>query len=516
MAAARTSNSSLFWGAAGNYVAFAVSVATGLLLTPYVVRQLGRDQYGAWTLVLTLANYYGLLELGIGAGVTQAVAEGRHHADETAISRIVSAALAMFFSLGLLLVLVNLACGGMFLSMVSGATEEVAGRNLSVILIATSLLLDFLGNAFRAASTGLEDFRSLNVGSVLRTLTRALLTIVLLGMAPELSSVGYAYATASVVYLVWSHHAFKRAVPLVCLRFAAVRWHHCKPLLRYGLVAAVIRLADLLRLPVGSFFVAHWVSLEATGSYGVAVMISSYVVGLVLTGTNVLTPRFAALHGGGQPEELRALLSKALCVSGLLAGGITGGVVLCGEAFLSVWLGEGFEDSAEVLRVFMIGYGIALAQVPVTNYLLGVRKHHYQAAAITAESVVNVALCVFLVPTFGPLGAAWALVLPMLVVKLVVQPFYICRLTGIPVASYFRPIARPLLLAALLAWGGLEVTQIAGLPHSWLALSGVALTYLVVYVCSGFVLVLDRGVRAGVRKKVSSFVASLLVFVRQG
>ena len=56
---------------ASNWVGFAVNAAVTLVLTPFVLHELGSARYGIWILTSSIIGYYGLLDLGFRAGVTQ-------------------------------------------------------------------------------------------------------------------------------------------------------------------------------------------------------------------------------------------------------------------------------------------------------------------------------------------------------------------------------------------------------------------------------------------------------------
>jgi O-antigen/teichoic acid export membrane protein len=56
---------------ASNWAGYAVQVAVGFFLTPYIIHSLGETRYGIWTLVVGITGYYGLLDLGVSSGMTQ-------------------------------------------------------------------------------------------------------------------------------------------------------------------------------------------------------------------------------------------------------------------------------------------------------------------------------------------------------------------------------------------------------------------------------------------------------------
>ena len=61
----------LAWNVFSNWTGYAVQVAVTFFLTPLVVGSLGDARYGVWILLSGLTGYYGLLDLGFRAGLTQ-------------------------------------------------------------------------------------------------------------------------------------------------------------------------------------------------------------------------------------------------------------------------------------------------------------------------------------------------------------------------------------------------------------------------------------------------------------
>src|SRR5580658_915521 len=52
-----------------SWLAVIANLIIGFVLTPYVIRKLGSEGYGIWTLLFSLISYYGLLDLGMRSAV---------------------------------------------------------------------------------------------------------------------------------------------------------------------------------------------------------------------------------------------------------------------------------------------------------------------------------------------------------------------------------------------------------------------------------------------------------------
>ena len=78
--------------AASNWLGYAVQVVVTFFLTPFVLKSLGDTRYGIWALITGLTGYYGLLALGLQAGVTQLMTHSIAEKDYDKLNRIASAA----------------------------------------------------------------------------------------------------------------------------------------------------------------------------------------------------------------------------------------------------------------------------------------------------------------------------------------------------------------------------------------------------------------------------------------
>ena len=90
------SSKAVFRNIASNWGTFAFSAVISFFLSPIVVHKLGDAAYGAWALLVALAGYLGLLDLGVRSAVTRFVARLHATAAHEEASRIASAALAIF------------------------------------------------------------------------------------------------------------------------------------------------------------------------------------------------------------------------------------------------------------------------------------------------------------------------------------------------------------------------------------------------------------------------------------
>ena len=102
-----------------------------------------------------------------------------------------------------------------------------------------------------------------------------------------------------------------------------------------------------------------------------------------------------------------------------------------------MWVGDEFSDAIPVLYVLVIGHTVAVSQNVGIGMMYALKKHHWYAITSTIEAILNLTLSIILVLHYGIIGVALGTVIPMLIIRAIVQPIYVSHLLKIHVASYY-------------------------------------------------------------------------------
>src|SRR5439155_22825013 len=91
-----------------NYLNSFVSLGVIVLLTPVLLRELGRADYGFWAIFTSLIAYCSLLDIGTNTAVMKYVSEYRARNDDERLNQLVSTILLLMLVVVALIVLVSL------------------------------------------------------------------------------------------------------------------------------------------------------------------------------------------------------------------------------------------------------------------------------------------------------------------------------------------------------------------------------------------------------------------------
>src|SRR5215813_427278 len=86
-----------------SWLGLLVNVATGIIISPYILHRLGDDAFGLWVLVFAITGYYGLFDFGIRSSVVRYVAKYSAVSDEEHLNKIINTSLFCYSCVGLFL-----------------------------------------------------------------------------------------------------------------------------------------------------------------------------------------------------------------------------------------------------------------------------------------------------------------------------------------------------------------------------------------------------------------------------
>src|SRR5262249_12356849 len=111
-------------------------------------------------------------------------------------------------------------------------------------------------------------------------------------------------------------------------------------------------------------------------------------------------------------------------------------LIFNGRELLRVWVGEAFVGTYPLLVCMTIGYVVTFAQSPAVVLLIGRGRHREVGWCTLLEGLANLGLSIYWARRYGLIGVAWGTVVPMLVNKIVIQPWLVVRYGSLSLARY--------------------------------------------------------------------------------
>jgi O-antigen/teichoic acid export membrane protein len=474
-----------------NWFGLVVLAASTGLLTPIMVHHLGAVDYGVWVLASSILDYYGLLDLGMRSAMFRYVSLFRGGSQREEVDRTFSSALLLVIGTAVLICLLSV--GIAYLLPRFTHVEGITPRMFSwlLFLLGVSIAVMFPTRMLATYISAHNRWDLYNAAGIANTVTRAIILTVVLKLGYGILAV--AIATVVVAFLSLGQHIIFLLIadPQAQPNFRLVTLRRIRELFGFSLRSLLVSLGDYLRFYSDSAVIAYVLGVGFVTPFNVATRLIECFKSVVVAAGGPVLGAMTELDGGRRQKELQALLLRSTRLLALLS--ILGGVLLVADSrmLLRLWVGQELESAYIIVAILALGYMVNLTQHAALLIVISKGQHGPLGWWTIAEGIANIVLSVIWGRSYGLLGIAVGTVVPMLVVKAVIQLRYALRAAELSAWEYLRGgLGRATVVGTLFFAVSEEIAL--GADPSFASFTGTVLVQLTVFLASTWLFGLTR------------------------
>ena len=404
----------MFRNIGSNWVLIALTIAATYFITPFIIRTLGHDGYGTWTLITAMTGYMNLLALGVPMASVRYLAQDVAKRDVEQMNRTIGTCVGLYLMIGGASLLIGGALAMSFGYFFSVPVALQVQASIAFALMTLQVSAGFIGLLPEGIMFAHHDFVARNLVRVAGVALRLGLTIAVLTAARSL----VALALVQVACLAFD---FGTSWYLVRRRYAGVRFSLrdfdravLRRIFSFSIYVLLLTAGARLAFESDALVIGAMQGVHAIPFYVVANSLIVYVMEFVVAIAAVVSPMATTLSTSGRMDELRDMFlrwSKIALSLTLMAASY---LIVLGPKFIAVWIDPSFErPSGHVLQILMIS---CLVFLPVRGVaipiLMGIGKPKTPTIAFVITGVANVVLSVLLIGPFGLAGVAIGTAIP--------------------------------------------------------------------------------------------------------
>lgn len=476
-------------GALSNYVGQFVTLATGFLLTPFVLHQLGATGYGLSVLVGSVVAYGMLFDFGIWGAVIKYVSEYRARGEIAQARSFVATALTLHTLLGLTAIALSAVIAPIFPDVFNVPPADRATAVRLVLLSGLGIGVAIPCTTSAAVLHGLHRFDLGNVISAVGTFLTGVATVIVLLLGGGVLGMVAVAAPITVLMQVPSVWLVNRIAPELKFGWRGARRSLVRKIISFGSPLFVMQVAGRLETRTDEIVIGAFLPVSTIAPYAVARRLSAWASLLTQQFVRVLLPLASELQAHTDWVRLRAvyLTGTRVTLAIFLPIGCT--LAVLARPILTAWVGPVYADSAPLVAILTLAGLADVSQWTASTILQGMARHRVLAAMSACSAVANLALSIALVKGLGVTGVALGTLIPTTAVSLGLVMPYVMRVIGIRPAEVLRTSVLPALLPAVpMAIALLALQQVVDLSSivSLIAVAGVGvLVYVVGYLVLG-------------------------------
>jgi O-antigen/teichoic acid export membrane protein len=463
-----------------NYAGQGFILALTFVTAPYTVHHLGPELFGILALVQVTAGFAGLLNLGIGRALTKYVSELSWKGDFQEINRLFQTAWATCMMAGFVGLAVLIGPRETIGRLFFRGGPEVSGAlvGFAIYVAAFGLFTSMLLEAISALPAALQRFGICNAVNVLAGTVRCLGPVVVLACGYSIRAVLVVTLASNLLAVAAFAVVSRSLIPSLNL-LPSFSWPAFRKLFTFSLPLLLSAVFTLIVVRVDRFILAYYMPLAAVAFYTLPYSISEKASMGVANITSVVFPFTSELHSMGAHDKVHELYLRSTKILMLVTMPITVILIAVPGPILRFWLGPEYamQGAVALSLLGMATFLNAVSAVPTVSSL-GVGQAWMPAVFAFASSVINLVANLLLIPRYGINGAAFASLLP----QVLIVPVFVYAVTRMLKFSLWQLLSQGFLRPAVCA--AMQLVVILALRqyvNSLVTLVGLCLASLGIY-----------------------------------
>ena len=433
-----------------NWFGLLVIGLMSFLITPFMIHRLGDFAFGIYTLAFSSVGYFDLLVRSIRISLQRFVGRLRNPEGREALNSMFSTAMAATLVIGMLIILLFGALAHILPSFFKLALAQQRLFAWLVILVGVNLGLGVPTALLGSYLCGLQRFDLYNLLSIARQGVRTILILIVLLCGKGVLAVAGCVLASSLVALPLNWWMIRSVDSRVKFAWKLIRLQTARELMSFGTWALLNEAGQLLRDSTDSIVIGRVLNAALITPFTVASRLVDYFRPIITSIVSPALPQLSQLDSQSRDEEIRQLflrLTRLCAVVSLFIGSM---LVLHGKSLLLLWVGSRYVSSYPILILLTIGAVASTAQLGTLHTLLAKGRHRAYGIWTMGEGLANLGLSIYWAHKYGIVGVAMGTAVPLLAVKLTLQPWYVTRVLDMSLSEYFlKALARPLVVCGI-------------------------------------------------------------------
>ena len=435
-------------GAILSYVSIGLNNIVGLLYTPFMLRMLGQNEYGLYSLVASVVSYLTVLDLGFANAIVRYTAKFRAEGKIREQYELFGMFLILYTGIGIVAFLLGL---GIYFNVdrlfdTTMTVADLGKIRVMMLLMCFNLAFTFPMSIWGAIITAYEDFVFQKLVNIARIVLNPLVMVALLLLGYKAIAMMVVITSFNVLTLcINAWYCFHKIRIKVC--FGRFRWGFLREISVYSLWIFLDAIVSRFYSSVGQIVLGIYRGASAVAIYALAIQLKSLFTSFSTALNSVLLPKMTALASKeGSEKEISDLFIRISRLQYFVMSFILVGFIIFGKEFITLWGGAEYVQTYYISLIILIPFSIDLISNVGITVLQAKNKLRYRSIPMIIGSVIGFILAFPFTDRFGIYGCAWAISISIFLSNALASNIVFYRIGKIDVLRYWKEIATMLWL----------------------------------------------------------------------
>lgn len=431
-------------GAFLSYVSIGLNNIVGLLYIPYMLRMMGQNEYGLYSLVASVVAYLTVLDLGFANAVIRYTAKFRAEGKLKEQYEMFGMFIILYIVIGLVAFGVGLVLyfnvDSLFNTTMNA--EELEKVRIMMLLMVFNIAFTFPMSIWGAIITAYEDFVFQKLVNIARIILNPLVMIVLLYMGYKAIAMVVVITLFNIVTLcinAW-YCRYKLHINICFVKF---KWTFLIEVSVYSFWIFLNAIMDRIYWNTGQFVLGVFSGATAVAVYAVAIQLQYIYMSFSTAISGVFLPKITAMVTKENNEKaISDLFIRTGRIQYIIMAFILTGFIVFGKPFIFLWAGPDYGDAYKIALCFFIPLTVPLIQNLGITILQARNQMKFRSILYVIIAIFSLVVSIYLAKKYGGMGCAIGTALALTVGQIIVMNIYYYKRIHIDIILFWKEIGR--------------------------------------------------------------------------
>ena len=434
-------------GALLSYIGLGINILIGLLYTPWMIHSIGRDNFGLYTLAMSIITLF-VFDFGLSSAVTRFmakyIAEGRNDKANNCLSLVYK----LYIGIDTILLLILTAVYFFIPCIYESLTPAEIGKFKIVYIIASCFsVISFPFIPLNGVLSANEKFIQLKLCELANK-------IIIVGTMSACLLMGYGLyalvsvnAFAGIIMIVLKLYCVRRFTDTK-INFGYKNSRERKEILGFSGWVTVISVCQRMIFNLAPSILCIMSGAASIAVLGIAITIEGYTYTIASALNGMFLPKVSRIMASDS-SDLMPLMIRIGRLQAMVITFIVIIFICVGQNFINLWVGEEFSSSYFCAILLILPSLIQLPQEIASTAMVAANKVKHQAIVFIAMAICNIGLAFWLSSKWNAIGISLSICIAYLVRTIGLNYLYVKDL-NLKIHYFFVKTFSKLILPVLL------------------------------------------------------------------
>jgi len=400
------SNKNIKKGALVSYLSIFINVLAGLLYTPWMIKQIGQEDFGLYTLAISLISIF-LFDFGLGQAISRFLSKYLAEKKYNKINKMLGITYKVYLLIDVL-ILVTLIVVFINIEYIFNefTPDEITKFKVVYIIAAVFSVISFPFLTLNGILTAYEKFFQLKLYDLLNRIFSISLIIIALLNDMGLYSLVTANAVSGIITIILKYVTIKRTTS-VEVEFKYINKYMMREIFSFSSWSAVVGIAQRLIFNITPSIIGMVSGAKNIAIFGISSSLEGYIYTLANALNSLFLPKVSRIiTREDSSQKILSLMIKVGRIQLYVISIVIIGFILLGKDFIYLWVGEEFSLSYWSTILMILPAMFYLPQEIGITAIIALNKVKLQAMVFILMAITNVCLAFIFSWKWGVVGAS--------------------------------------------------------------------------------------------------------------